>query len=308
MLFYKLRLYTNEYYGTELTFLWQAGGTLPDNLWSKISRIQSLGGMAELKSKYEELEASAQRARSTIDNIRLSMQREERLDDQFRARFPAYNGSPSSVLDADIKDNVARFLEAYETARRHDAMVLSDLESASFIEASSALTQTKSQIEARLPKPSPDVVSLLDDTASRSSSLTDTRLLEKLLVDLASVLDRRDEQVKVLEALAASDMSEDLLSCHLGGKDLDNAVSTYLQKVEPISQALQNLQKTQEELLEQIQNENRVFEESREQDALAAERLAVLKTLEQCSTTYFALHAQLSAGNTFYSNLQVVSW
>jgi len=60
----------------------------------------------------------------------------------------------------------------------------------------------------------------------------------------------------------------------------------------------------QDELLPEIFDANDRWIRARQQDPLSIEKDGVISSIEQSATRFINLHAQLSAGITFYSNLQ----
>lgn len=93
---------------------YRTGGQFPENLWLEVQRVQSLGGVDELNSRYSNLMESADRSEVSMVHVDGSVAREERIDSSFRNRFPEWGagggttvgsgkGTPSSVLNADIK-------------------------------------------------------------------------------------------------------------------------------------------------------------------------------------------------------------
>lgn len=90
---------------------YMSGGQFPHNLWTEIQRVQALGGVEELDSRYSHLEESAGRSLVSMGYTDDSIAREEKVDNSFRSRFPEWGGAtvvsgkatPSSVLNADIK-------------------------------------------------------------------------------------------------------------------------------------------------------------------------------------------------------------
>jgi hypothetical protein len=100
------------------------GGQFPENLWLEVQRVQSLGGLDELNSRYSNLMESADRSEVSMVHVDGSVAREERIDSAFRSRFPDWGanggmavgsgkGTPSSVLNADIKVIISLLIRCY---------------------------------------------------------------------------------------------------------------------------------------------------------------------------------------------------
>lgn len=92
---------------------YNSGGQFPENLWLEVQRVQSLGGVVELESRFKSLQEAAERCEVSLVHIDASICMEERNDAAFRGRFPDWGargtsvgstkGVPSNVLNADIK-------------------------------------------------------------------------------------------------------------------------------------------------------------------------------------------------------------
>jgi hypothetical protein len=106
---------------------YKAGGVLPDALWIKISKASSLCSLSALENKYQELELAAQRAASALNNINETIQREINTDENFRSRFPQWNGITSVTATADIKSHKDKMSEALQLAIKTDEVTLTTI-------------------------------------------------------------------------------------------------------------------------------------------------------------------------------------
>lgn len=66
-----------------------AMSVLPAGLWGQVVRVQSLGGVAELQNRCYDLDGAAKRALSTMESISASVERENRMDENFGVMHPA---------------------------------------------------------------------------------------------------------------------------------------------------------------------------------------------------------------------------
>ena len=93
--------------------IYNTAGKFPEKLLYEIEKIQKLGGYEELLIKYNELEISSKKSFDTINEIDISVSKEEKIDGIFRGKFPEWGagasfigtgkGAPSNILNVDIK-------------------------------------------------------------------------------------------------------------------------------------------------------------------------------------------------------------
>lgn len=74
-----------------------AVSVLPAGLWGQVVRVQSLGGVAELQNRCSDLDGAAKRAQSTMETISASVERENRMEENFRGMFPTADHEKVSV-------------------------------------------------------------------------------------------------------------------------------------------------------------------------------------------------------------------
>jgi hypothetical protein len=90
-----------------------AMSVLPAGLWGQVVRVQSLGGVAELQNRCSDLDGAAKRALSTIESIRAAVERENRMDENFRGMFPTADSEKASLSQmACVKVSRCRTLSA----------------------------------------------------------------------------------------------------------------------------------------------------------------------------------------------------
>jgi hypothetical protein len=83
---------------------YKSGSAIPESVWATVVRVQSQGGLEEIKRKVTDIEACAARAVSTMDEIKSLMSREETADLVFRERLPMIAMEPSAdQLYATVK-------------------------------------------------------------------------------------------------------------------------------------------------------------------------------------------------------------
>eukprot|EP01038_Epipyxis_sp_PR26KG_P009367 gene9367-12620_t len=290
---------------------------LPENLWLKIARTQSMGGLAALNSMLDDIENSAKRALLSLSNIDECLDREERIDDSFRLRYSDYNATTkSSVLCADIKMNNQRMRDAFNNARSNDTLIMNSLRDNETIASFQILYQSREQILTLFPKAPPNLLDFDEHIDSQAKLIPEIIPLEESLLELAGIIEERSKYVDSLKSITIQDFSE-LIATAITSTTNPSTVSLptvpagvialhseYLSKCEVIRQDIVDGVKKQEELLKRILELNETFNKNKDTNPLAVERNKIILMLEQNVAKFFGLHSQLSAGNTFYANVQ----
>lgn len=282
--------------------LYKSGGEFPENLWTKIERVQSFGGMRELNNKIDQLSASSVRARNVVDDIRSSIQREEQLDESFRARNRNAANLPSTTtLVLELRHNLQALEKALQDAKAKDEEISSQLQDKQFLAQISALCKCRADVVAMLPKP------------SGSSATIDTSVLEDKLVELADMFTRREQVLQTLKSISEKDMTNTVFQkCAMCGPTMtpdqqQSILSELMSAFQEPMETLRSLSSRQSNLLREISEANTTFCNERQTDTLTAERDRTIRFFEEGIAQYFALYSKLNAGTTFYNNIQVNS-
>lgn len=284
---------------------------LPDSLWAKVQRIQTMGGFARLESTGEELQDTSRRALMSMGNIEDSLNREERKDNTFRSIYPHYPGVSSSELTSDVRLNNQRMRDAYNNAKLSDEIILKEIKAEEPIDSSSDLitikrlsTCTKEELCKLFPTKQLDLLDMGDHSHDQS-----TVQLEDLLNDLAELIENREKSIISLKTLSDKDYSEEVMSILSNSSKPQEEIDLFLQNnltnYTIIKSEVEASITKQTDLLNNIMKENEIFTRSRETDPLTTERNKIIQKIEQSIAKYSQLQSQLSAGITFYSNLQM---
>lgn len=272
---------------------YKTGGGIPDNLWNKIQRVQEAGGFAALHQRYQELNSFANRAHQTISDIEASLQREEETDDDFRRRNPRWDGVPSRNLNRDIKLNVDRFRSLWGQARNSDEAIVAQLRADDFESACAQLSLSRQELDKQMPR------------AESGPQAVDTSALERHLVELAKLFERRNAAAARLRQLVEDDPTTRFMQEVATRRPGEEILQAQLRAVEELRAEVTSTIASQSAVLTDVMQEHANFERAKQRDATTAERDRVIRTLEQTSTRYFNIHSQLTAGRTFYSDLQM---
>jgi hypothetical protein len=198
-------------------------------------------------------------------------------------------------------------LSAHETAKQHDANVAYNLQDSQFLEQMRLLGLSKVEIKDMLPNASP----------SSARSHCDTSKLETHLACIAKLFASREATLQELRAQAAQDCSDALMDEYnkcvagTGSVVLSEDVKSHIlaAQLAPLDVHVNKLRDTlqeQQEILQQVYEENILFNNARDNDPVTQERDAIMRSFEQGISSFFAMHSQLNAGITFYRDMQVL--
>lgn len=295
---------------------------LPDSIWNKIQKTQTMGGLDRLRVLLEDVKAIARRTVTTMSCIDETLDREIRQDEAFHTRYPPYRGALSSSLNQDIKLNLQKLREAYANAQKNDETLTSTLFSPTTINQLAKLALSREQIQALFPNSTAEAlgsVNLLDiDDAivNKPGKLSPIAAqLEEKLHFLAGIFETRQQHVQTLQSLTQVDLlptiqqiltSDTTTSAPASAPTSIAAVHTsYLAQAKDLVSAVQQLIAQQETMLQQIIHLNEQFIQSKINDPVAKARNVVIQSLEEAVNLFLQIHSQISSGQTFYSNLQV---
>lgn len=181
--------------------LFKSGGMLPENLWVKIQRIQSLGGISELNAKYSNLESASARARLTMEAIENSLLRESSQMDAFRQRHASVVTPDISRLQQDIRQNLTLLRDAHRDASLRNQAIQNELSDETFVSYMRSLFQSKAEISNMLPK--------ADNT---SNAFINTAKLEEKLIQFANLFESRDRLLQQLQETSKRDVTSNMVA------------------------------------------------------------------------------------------------
>lgn len=211
--------------------------------------------------------------------------------------------------------------EAFHAARESDSTIEREIKDGSFANCAHTLSLGKGDILSMFPKPQPMLLDFGDTPSSHG--LLDTSALEAKLMEMAGLIHIREKAVAAVKDVVETDLTDALVRCVVEGGDptmicdqhvalCDESIAAVARsksrQVFPPSYCCLNVDSkliVQDELLPEIFDANDRWIRARQQDPLSIEKDGVISSIEQSATRFINLHAQLSAGITFYSNLQV---
>ena len=295
---------------------YKSGGTLPANLWTKIERIQTLGGVEELQRKLRNVNGNAESCRDRIQNIDSVLEREEEVDEEFRKKCVTFKSATLKELDADVKSHNTLLKDAHVAACEGDKTLITDIQDEKFVSWMDKLMQPRDKVSALLPKPS---------GAPGAAGAIDTKELETLLVEMATLLDARESTMKGIACYAeeitnansgdarngcdpkAIQLQQDFFKKMSTGQTNEQILAAAMGDSKNQAVIVKQTIDRQQVLLPQIMAANQIFMAARQEteSSITIERDAVIRNMEQTIAQYFAVNSRLTAGMTFYHNLQV---
>ena len=230
----------------------------------------------------------------------------------------------SHELNKDIRRNVELMLQAHEIAKSNDQVGLNSTASCSmlmlchlrylglqtminrvqgkeFQEYLRLLSMSLAELEAQLPQ----------DSSASSSSLVNTTDLEGHLVKIANLFETRGKALINLkthvgdhELVATETFIDSSLGPDAPPEAIEEAVSVQLRALESLTGPVTITLAEQQQLLDDVMKANDAFNQARSNEPVQEERERIIKQLEQGISAYSQSQSQLSAGSTFYMDMQ----
>eukprot|EP00661_Eupelagonemidae_sp_cell13_P001702 gene1702-2174_t len=158
------------------------------------------------------------------------------------------------------------------------------------------------ELEAQLPR---------DSSSPSSGSLVNTAELEDHLVKIATLFETRDKALENLKSHVGdheSAATEAFIDSSLGRDaspgSIEELINAQLVALEPLTGTVTCTLTEQQQLLEAVIRANDTFNDARTNDPLQKERERIIKQLEQGISAYSQSQSQLTAGSTFYMDMQ----
>ena len=271
--------------------LYLTGGEFPDDLFQKFKKIQNLGGVDELQTRRKELSNLSMKVNQLLSSINDCIKVEVETDGVFRSRNPEFNGSPftstsndimtfldSIRSDLSVEQNKWRFIDE----KMNDSTILCDI--------SSLIVKSKEELKTILPNPNQDNV--------RKFLTYDSGQLERLLNEMATIIDTRTKKLDLLVETSNKDYVGMILGSNTADTDNANKVLSDVKlSCGNIVDDLSSINTRQPSLLTEIVQENTIFKEKSTNDACVVERNAIIIEMESMITKYNNLHSLLSISN-----------
>ena len=217
-------------------------------------------------------------------------------------------GPPSKLLNQDIHANTERLRQAYLKARLSDENISKELQDPTFIACIETLMKDKQGLTELLPKPTEPLLDLLGDNedgggtgSGGSGSLPEMHALEKLLFELASVVEEREVLVQQLRQRVNNTNLTELIHTSPSQISQSNAL---LQSNPSVKMSTESSEKSA--MIETGQNNTLqpslrvICEEILQNEVTCAEVL--VKNIQQSIASQHTLLKQITIGKPSYSS------
>lgn len=302
----------------------------PESIWLKIEKVQKIGGLKELKYKCNSLKDSADHSNETLSHITATLDRVEKQDAEFRERHPEYakRGSmegeymhrTSQSLTDDLRQNHARLQNAFSVALSNDSVVTGIVESDEYADDFVPIGYSKDQLSDMMA-----TVAASKATSSSTQSQYNTETLERGLVEMTQLLEKRESSLQLLINLATHDRTNYFMQSVYVAPASGCASNSYLTQAQAQEKASNQVDVDsatvlgtfaehlveQERILDGIMQASSEFNTAMQSGAAREdfeERSKSFSKLEKVIADYFQCLAQITAGITFYSTLQVFGY
>lgn len=267
----------------------------------RASSYDSSGLYSYLVGQLEDLEISSQRALNSMANIESSIQREERIDEEFHKRYPFYYNIASSDKTKDHFSNLNLLREKFNQAINNDRKIREVLlENPSSQKYFNFLSLGSFQEYLKY--------FIVDSSlliSSDSLSFTEVDLLENKLNILTQNLKDREKSVEELKLLAQYDGFSELNNNPSLVTNISSALREKNIKANELREKIEHKIFEQENLLQEIEILNKEFLIKREDNIIIKHFNNIISNFNEYITKLKQVQTQLSAGFTFYAGLQM---
>ena len=271
----------------------QAGGGIPEDLWSRVEQTQREKRVSKLKQELWELRDVADSARHTFKLIKNQLEEDLAMDQLFREQHPGFEGHDAAEVQKTFRQSLENYDRLLVTAQDGDAVLLRRLEMLDTDPKYKLLQFQKSQLDRLLPG------------AGMVGPAIDTSLLSKLLVEL-SVLFREREMIlnTMREELKNFDIHSRLSEVDTDNPDAEREYRRILieskESFNEIAYDIQENLNKQTELVQTILVQNQKFMDSRDAIQSSSSSDSCIVMIEDAIEEIDQLSKHLKEGKDFY--------
>ncbi|XP_078166742.1 vacuolar-sorting protein BRO1-like isoform X2 [Carex rostrata] len=270
------------------------GSTVPAELKAQVEAIQDRGGPGGLKVELQQLKDLRRVNLELMVQMEEMLQKEEREDSQYRARYKEkWNRPESGALAKNIRDVLSKYSENLKEAGVSDLKIERSMSENFGILA----ILDNEPIESALPSLARPAIYV---DGSEDRTLGTLKLSLTKLETLEAQLESLEKNLKELKE------KDDILPKLLGGASSEELFKEEIKKYNPICEEISKHIQMGEQLLLQIQAQNIEFVT---QFRLVEYKISFAQNLEQIRTAvakFGEIKENLSEGIKFYASLQEV--
>ncbi|PRD26081.1 UNVERIFIED_CONTAM: Pdcd6ip [Trichonephila clavipes] len=294
-----------------------SGNSLPQSIREKAQAVKEKGGMEVVEQLLNELPGLHQRNNEILAECERMLKDEEESDTELRSKFRSnWIRTPSTKLNAPLKNNLSKYAQMVSTAHSADGIVKEKYEkhkdkiallclpeicylpscvghASPHYKNSFRSSWRMEQLTADLPAGSP------------VASCPSVDRLRALMRDVDALKSEREMLMGELESNAIDMKAKFLSALSSEGNVNEQALSveTLGEVYGPLQKRIQDNISRQEQLVHDIQLANNEFSKEKNNSSSASRREALLCELAAAHDDYMELLGNLQEGSKFYNNL-----
>jgi len=279
---------------------------MSDALCAKInsSRAQS-GGMRGIEGKLMQAERSVETATSALERIRRALDEEAAEDSRYRRQHAhRWNRSRSDSVASSYRADLASYVSKVRGAKMANGRIRNRLV------ANRGKLALLEKTDAELNALFPAAVEASGDARASKERLS----LQRLLVDVTKMLDKRDSCLKeIAEAAKSVDIVQIMTkrgaikateSGSIIIRDKDTLFATELSKFDALAKEVKESVESQKGLIERIVNANATYQSARKTSSATKKREAVLQRIQIALIESNEIADHLREGVEFFQTLE----
>ncbi|KAF8149996.1 BRO1-like domain-containing protein [Crassisporium funariophilum] len=280
---------------------------LPPSLLRKAEEVRLEDGPAKIVASIEDVQRLAHQDLAILEEALDILDSEASEDEAARKDVPL-NRLKSHEANVELIEKSARYRSILNQAAASDESVRQKWDE--WEESITELTLDEATLEASIP--SSTVSSAARATPQGKQTRQHARALRVKLEDLDTLSRDRDQIVHRARSLAAADdIQPRILKASSGFERLaevqaemfEDVSDEQLAKFDKFLVEMAEIERKQKEILEEIQNKNKEFLDSRREDPVVKEREHALQSLDLAYFKYREITRNLDEGFKFYNDL-----
>ncbi|KAF9267708.1 BRO1-domain-containing protein [Marasmius fiardii PR-910] len=276
---------------------------LPPSLLKKVEEVRLENGPVKIEAAIRDLGRMARQNMKILDEAMDILDHEASEDETTRETTPL-NRPPSHEANVHLVEKEKRYRTILKQAAESDETIRTKWDE--WETNITELTWDEADLEASIPSSATIGTSVTSDVTGHA------RNLRVLLEDLDRLQSEREDIVRRTQKLAeVDDIRPRILKAAAGFERLGEVQPAMLEdvsdeelvKYDKFIELMNDLQPRQEELLDSVRAENKLFIQSRKDDDNVKERERALQSLELSYHKYREIVSNLEEGIKFYNNL-----
>lgn len=275
---------------------------VPDKLWERIRNTQhTYGGLAELDRQFAVNGAASRATREVLQSVAQVLEEESASDAAARARYgERWSATPSSVIQADVQGDLAKYRKVSESADGGDAVVKARLDAARAQLAS--LSRSRAEIDASIPVV--DAAAAASASSQGGGAHSQIRSELRQCIDaLQASLDARPSFIReIKEKFDRNTLAQSMIP--VMREEHHNLVARAVEAPSEPKRALAENISQQAVILDRIRALHTRYHEVRELDPQVRAREAAIQALSEAVDKFEEIRSLLKQGEQFYQDFR----